>query len=85
MYNTFINWPALKSVNLQIEEEREQFRVNGLQQEHNHQSLLRDIDEQQKETECQAEDYENQANVMSKILDEIKIGLARFFYKSGIS
>ncbi|KAG7244746.1 hypothetical protein INR49_029765, partial [Caranx melampygus] len=65
----------------QIEEEREQFRAKGLQQEHNHQSLLRNIDEQQKETECQAEDYENQANIMSKNLDRIKIGVNSTFSK----
>ncbi|XP_056242579.1 coiled-coil domain-containing protein 114 isoform X1 [Seriola aureovittata] len=65
----------------QIQEEMEQFRVKGLQQEHNHRSLLRDIDEQQKETECQAEDYENQASIISKILDEIKTGVNSIFSK----
>ena len=62
-------------MHLQIQAETEQFRVAGLQQEQDHRSLLRDIDEQQKETQSQAEDYENQASIMSKILDEIKIGL----------
>lgn len=53
----------------------EQFHAEGLQQERNHRSLLRDIDQQQKEIESQAEDYENQASIISKILDQIKTGL----------
>lgn len=61
---------------LQIQEEMEQFRVKGLQQEQEHLSLLRDIERQQKETESQAEDYENQANAMSTVLDKIKTGSA---------
>lgn len=69
-----------KCVNLQTQAEIEQFRVASLQQEQDHRSLLRDIDEQQKETESQAEDYENQAGIMSKILDEVKTGLATIFF-----
>ncbi|XP_034724975.1 coiled-coil domain-containing protein 114 isoform X1 [Etheostoma cragini] len=65
----------------QIQAETEQFRVAGLQQEQDHRSLLRDIDEQQKEIESQAEDYENQASIMSKILDEIKSGVNSIFSK----
>lgn len=63
-------------MNLQIQGEMEQLRVEILHQEQDHGSLLRDIDEQQKETESQAEDYENGANIINKILDEIKTGLA---------
>lgn len=66
----------LKCVNLQIQAETEQFRVAGLQQEQDHRSLLRDIEEQQNETLSQAEDFDNQASIISKILDEVKTGLA---------
>lgn len=65
---------------MQIQEEMEQLRIEILQQEQDHGSLLRDIDEQQKETESQAEDYENQANIINKILDEIKTGLVAFYF-----
>lgn len=60
---------------LQIQVEIEEFRVAGLQQEKDHQSLLKDIDEQRQETEFKADNYENQANITSKILDEVKTGL----------
>ncbi|KAM6947019.1 coiled-coil domain-containing protein 114 [Lycodopsis pacificus] len=59
----------------------QQFQVAGLQQEQDHRSLLKDIDEQQKESESQAEDYENQASIISKILDEIKTGVNSIFSK----
>lgn len=71
---------VLKCVHLQIQAETEQFRVAGLQQEQDHRSQLRDIDDQQKETESEAEDYENQASIISKILDEIKTGLATIHF-----
>lgn len=70
----------LKCVNLQMQAEIEQFRVAGLQQEKDHRSCLRDIDRQQKQTESQAEDYENQASIISKILDEIKTGLETIYF-----
>lgn len=70
----------LSMLNLQIQVEIEQFGVAGLQQEQDHRSLLRDIDEQQKETETQAEDYDNQAGIISKILDEIKTGLGTIYF-----
>ncbi|XP_018556179.1 coiled-coil domain-containing protein 114 [Lates calcarifer] len=72
---------ALRDQISQIQEEMEQYRVKGLQQEHDHRSLLRDIDEQQKETEFQVQDYENQASIISKILDEIKTGVNSTFSK----
>ncbi|GAA6231983.1 coiled-coil domain-containing protein 114-like isoform X1 [Lates japonicus] len=72
---------ALRDQISQIQGEMEQYRVKGLQQEHNHRSLLRDIDEQQKETEFQVQDYENQASIISKILDEIKTGVNSTFSK----
>ncbi|KAL7408573.1 hypothetical protein ABVT39_025779 [Epinephelus coioides] len=72
---------ALRDQISQIQAEIEQFRVAGLQQEQNHRSLLRDIDEQQKAAESQAEDYENQASILSKILDEIRTGVNSIFSK----
>lgn len=74
----------LKCVKLQIQAEIEQFRVAGLQQEQDHHSLLRDIDEQIKETKSKAEDYENQASIISKTLDHVKTGLAMFYFTSVI-
>ncbi|XP_044030136.1 coiled-coil domain-containing protein 114 isoform X2 [Siniperca chuatsi] len=71
---------ALRDQISQIQSETEQFRVAGLQQEQDHHSLLRDIDERQKKTESQAEDYENQASIISKILDEVKTGLAATYF-----
>ncbi|XP_040889449.1 coiled-coil domain-containing protein 114 [Toxotes jaculatrix] len=72
---------ALRDQISQLQEEMEQFRVKGLQQEHDHHTLLRDTDEQQKETESHAEDYENQASIISKILDAIKTGVNSTFSK----
>ncbi|KAM7402314.1 hypothetical protein PAMP_017561 [Pampus punctatissimus] len=72
---------ALRDQISQIRGEMEHFNVEGLQQERDHRSLLSDIDERQKETESQAEDYENQTNIISKILDQIKTGLACIFLK----
>ncbi|XP_059184852.1 coiled-coil domain-containing protein 114 [Centropristis striata] len=72
---------ALRDQISQTQAEIEQFGVAGVQQEQDHRSLLRDIDEQQKETEFQAEEFENQAGVMSKILDEIKTGVNSIFSK----
>ncbi|KAL6111933.1 odad1 [Pungitius sinensis] len=57
----------------------QQFGVAGLQQEQEHRSLLRDIEQQQKESKFQAEDYENQAGIISQVLDEIKTGVNSIF------
>uniref|UniRef100_A0A672FMQ7 Coiled-coil domain containing 114 n=1 Tax=Salarias fasciatus TaxID=181472 RepID=A0A672FMQ7_SALFA len=62
-------------LNLQIEAEIKQIQVRGLQQEQDHRAKLRAIDQQRKETEAQTEDYENQAGVISNVLDEIKTGV----------
>ncbi|XP_031708682.1 coiled-coil domain-containing protein 114 isoform X1 [Anarrhichthys ocellatus] len=72
---------ALRDQISKTQAEIQQFRVAGLQQEQDHRSLLKDIDEQQKESESQAEDYENQASIISKILDEIKTGVNSIFSK----
>lgn len=63
---------------LQIQNEMKQFQLNRLQWEQHHHSLMRDVDEQQKESESQAEIHENQASTTSNILDEIKAGLMIF-------
>lgn len=57
----------------------EQLRIEISQQEQDQGSLLRYTDKQHMETESQAEDYENQANIINKILDEIKTGLAAIY------
>ncbi|XP_045931640.1 coiled-coil domain-containing protein 114 isoform X2 [Micropterus dolomieu] len=72
---------ALRDQISQIQAEIEQFRVAGLQQEQDHRSLLRDIDEQIKETKSKAEDYENQASIISKTLDHVKTGVNSIFSK----
>uniref|UniRef100_A0A3Q3WXD8 ODAD1 central coiled coil region domain-containing protein n=1 Tax=Mola mola TaxID=94237 RepID=A0A3Q3WXD8_MOLML len=65
----------------QMQAETEQFRVAGLQQDEDHRSWLRDIDRQQKKTESQAEDYNNQASITSKILADVKTGVNSIFSK----
>ncbi|KAM3878034.1 coiled-coil domain-containing protein 114 [Diretmus argenteus] len=72
---------ALRDQISQTQGEMEQFRVAGLQQEEDHRSLLRDIDERQRETESQAGEYETQAGVVSKILDQAKTGVNSIFSK----
>uniref|UniRef100_A0A7N8Y7Z9 Outer dynein arm docking complex subunit 1 n=1 Tax=Mastacembelus armatus TaxID=205130 RepID=A0A7N8Y7Z9_9TELE len=72
---------ALRDQISHIQGQMEQFRVENLQREQDHHFLLRDIDQQQKENESQAEDYEIQANIISKILDEIKTGVNSIFSK----
>ncbi|XP_039971974.1 coiled-coil domain-containing protein 114 [Xiphias gladius] len=72
---------ALRDQISQIQEEMGQFRVKGLQHEHNHCSFLREIDEQQKETESQAEACENKGSIIRKILQEIKTGVNGTFSK----
>ncbi|XP_067443059.1 coiled-coil domain-containing protein 114 isoform X1 [Thunnus thynnus] len=72
---------ALRDQISQIQGEMEQFHVEGLQQERDHRSLLRDIDERQNKTKSQAEDYENQASIISKVLDQIKTGVNSIFSK----
>ncbi|XP_071751403.2 coiled-coil domain-containing protein 114 [Centroberyx gerrardi] len=72
---------ALKDQISQTQGEMEQFRVEGLQQEQDHRSLLRDIDEKQRETESQAGEYEKDASIVSKSLDQIKTGVNSIFSK----
>ncbi|KAK9528827.1 hypothetical protein VZT92_012966 [Zoarces viviparus] len=72
---------ALRDQISKTQAEIQQFRVAGLQEEQDHHSLLKDIDEQQKESECQTEDYENRASIISKILDKIKTGVNSIFSK----
>lgn len=64
---------------LQIQNKMKQFQLKGLQWEQHHHSLMRDVDERRKESESQAEIYENRASAISNILDEIKAGLMIFF------
>ncbi|XP_060897841.1 coiled-coil domain-containing protein 114 [Labrus mixtus] len=66
----------------QIQSEIEQYGESSLQKERDHRSLLRGFDEKQKEIEYQAEDYENRAGIISKILDETKTGVNSIFSKT---
>ncbi|XP_068450833.1 coiled-coil domain-containing protein 114 isoform X2 [Clinocottus analis] len=72
---------ALRDYINKTQAEIQQFRVAGLQQEQDHRSLLRDIEEQQKVSESQAEDYESQGSIIRKILDQIKTGVNSIFSK----
>ncbi|XP_071225292.1 coiled-coil domain-containing protein 63-like [Salvelinus alpinus] len=59
----------------------EQFNVTGQQQKQEHHALLRDIDQQQRDTESQAHENEVLASAVSKILDQIKTGVNSVFHK----
>lgn len=67
-------------MNLQMQAEMAQFRVTGLQKENEHGGKLRDIKKQQDKTESQAEDFENQAGIIGRILDEVKTGLEWIYF-----
>ncbi|XP_072522401.1 coiled-coil domain-containing protein 114 isoform X2 [Salminus brasiliensis] len=66
---------ALKEQISQTKEEMERFRMEGLQQEKEHQAALKEVEEQKRVAEAQALEYEAQANDISKILDQIKTGV----------
>ncbi|XP_053301893.1 coiled-coil domain-containing protein 114 [Pleuronectes platessa] len=70
---------ALRDQIKHIREGMENFQVKALQQEHNHRSLLGDIEEQQKKTESQTDEYENQASIISNILEKSKAGVKSTF------
>nr|XP_040059490.1 coiled-coil domain-containing protein 114 isoform X2 [Gasterosteus aculeatus aculeatus] len=72
---------ALRDHISKTQAEIQQLRAADLQQEQDHRSLLRDIEQQQKENQFQAEDYEIQAGIISQILDEIKTGVTSIFSK----
>ncbi|KAM9759780.1 coiled-coil domain-containing protein 114 isoform 2-T2 [Menidia menidia] len=74
---------TLKEQISQIQDEMEQFQGKSLQQEQHHSSLMKDIEEEQKEAESRAQDYEKKANIISKILDQIKTGVNSIFSKTG--
>jgi hypothetical protein len=63
----------------QTQREMEQFNVRGQQQKQQHHALLRDIDQQQRDTESQAHENEVLASAVSKILDQIKTGTLNLF------
>ncbi|XP_036415576.1 coiled-coil domain-containing protein 114 [Colossoma macropomum] len=72
---------ALRDQINQTEEEMERFRVKGLQQEQEHHAALREVQEQQRDTESEALESEEKANAISKILDQIKTGVNSVFNK----
>uniref|UniRef100_A0AAX7VLC8 ODAD1 central coiled coil region domain-containing protein n=1 Tax=Astatotilapia calliptera TaxID=8154 RepID=A0AAX7VLC8_ASTCA len=72
---------ALKEEISKIKQDMEQFRVKGLQQERQHQSLLQDIDEQLEGVLSQRKANENRASIISEILDKTKTGVNNIFTK----
>ncbi|XP_008288354.1 coiled-coil domain-containing protein 114 [Stegastes partitus] len=72
---------ALRKEISQVREEMEQYRAESLEQDQDHRSRLRDADEKRHKAEAQAEEYENQANSMSSVLDEIMTGINSIFSK----
>ncbi|XP_066528180.1 coiled-coil domain-containing protein 114 isoform X2 [Hoplias malabaricus] len=72
---------ALREQITQIKEEMEKFRVESLQQEQKHHTALNEMQEQQRDAEAQALEYEDQATAISKILDQIKTGVNSLFNK----
>ncbi|KAK7915878.1 hypothetical protein WMY93_011639 [Mugilogobius chulae] len=72
---------ALREQINQIKEEMEQFRVEGLIHEENHGLLVKEIEDQQKDILSQAEEYETQADNISKTLDLVKTGVNNIFIK----
>ncbi|KAL0978677.1 hypothetical protein UPYG_G00173800 [Umbra pygmaea] len=72
---------ALRDQIKQIQREMEQFNVKRQQQEAELHAQLRDVDQQQKRTESQAQQNESLANTVSGTLDQIKTGVNRVFRK----
>ncbi|CAL8339946.1 unnamed protein product [Merluccius merluccius] len=72
---------ALREQINQIRGEMEQFQVEGVQMEQQHHTLLKESDQQQREVECKAGEYEQQAKAVSKILDQVKTGVNSIFFK----
>ncbi|XP_064153994.1 outer dynein arm-docking complex subunit 1-like isoform X3 [Anguilla rostrata] len=67
----------------QIQQEMAQFRQEGQRQERERGALLREIGEQQEETEKQTQAYEQRATVLAKILDQLKTGVSDVFQEIG--
>ena len=59
----------------QIHGGMEQYGVEELKQDREHQSLLRETDEHQKSSESEALGYDAQTSTVSKTLDHIKTGI----------
>ncbi|KAM6980090.1 coiled-coil domain-containing protein 114 [Aplochiton taeniatus] len=72
---------ALRDQINQTQSEMEQFQVEGLRQSEENHALLRAIDEQQRATEVEAQEAEEEAKAVSKILDQITTGVNRVFSK----
>ncbi|KAJ8388986.1 hypothetical protein AAFF_G00125470 [Aldrovandia affinis] len=67
----------------QIRQEMAQFRDEGQRQEEEHSALLREVGERQQEAEEQAQEYEQRATVVGKILDQLKTGVGSMFENIG--
>lgn len=64
-------------VNLQIEAEIQHFQAKSLQKKKDHDSLLADIEEKQAKFQSQAEEYEKQAGMIDKLLENVKTGVGK--------
>ncbi|KAJ8371265.1 hypothetical protein SKAU_G00112930 [Synaphobranchus kaupii] len=65
----------------QTQQEMSRFREEGQRQEEERGALLREIGEQQEETEKQAQGYEQRSTVLAKILDQLKTAVSSVFQK----
>ncbi|XP_058229921.1 coiled-coil domain-containing protein 114 isoform X1 [Hemibagrus wyckioides] len=72
---------ALKDEIRQIKEDMEKFQVEDLQQEQEHHTTLKQREEQQRDAEAQALEYEVQAKEITETLDQIKTGVSNLFNK----
>ncbi|KAM9443738.1 coiled-coil domain-containing protein 114 isoform 2-T3 [Clarias gariepinus] len=72
---------ALKDQIRQIKEEMEKFQVEEQQKEQEHHNTLGQMEEEQKEAEAQAMEYEAQTKEITEILDQIKTRVSELFDK----
>lgn len=57
-----------------MEGEMEEYGQKGLQQEQEQQALLRDTEEQLKETQSRAQEFELKADDTGRVLEQIRTG-----------
>ncbi|MBN3307713.1 CCD63 protein, partial [Amia calva] len=65
----------------QIQQEMEHFRSQGQRQQEEHRALMRDIEQRQRDTQVQMQDFEHRATAASKALDQLKTGVDGMFQK----
>ncbi|XP_060765730.1 coiled-coil domain-containing protein 114 [Neoarius graeffei] len=72
---------ALKAEINKIADEMESFQMEALQQEQEHHTALSQMEEQRRDAEAQALEYEAQAKELTIILDQLKAGVSAVFDK----